>query len=509
MPFSGNSIAPNKTGSRQGSKTSLAFFIDYKFISSISQIIILGFLYGKTLAPGLTWANGGTDGGDLISAAFVQGVAHPGGYPLYLLLAQVFQSVIPGNLAFRTNLMSLACMILAVLFVNFTAYHHLRGKPFDGLAAWSASLAFGIAPLVWSQAVITEVYALQTLLTAIILYQSLSVGSIWNNDLCRGFIAGLSLGNHLTSVFLLPLLLWDGNAPCINLKRCLGRRLSGLLSGSLIYVLLPLWASGQPPVNWGNPVTLPAFLSLLSGRIYQSNFTDLYALDRLRGLAGILIAQTGLPGLFVAAFHIFSGWKTLKENAPLPWVFLAYSLFSLFYGTADSYVYLIPSVMVLFLWIAAGLQEIIQILASRWSFAWILIAALVILVLTVQIMQIFPSVDASHDTRAEDFGQRMMQILPEKAIVFTVDDEATFSLWYFCFGLHQRADLIVVAQGLLNFNWYRETLQSTYPDLRIPERGNITPAALSAANPERPYCPSVDHQVIQVSCSRGLDSELP
>jgi len=39
-------------------------------------------------APGLTWKNGGDDGGDLAIAAKLLGIAHPTGYPLYLLLAQ-------------------------------------------------------------------------------------------------------------------------------------------------------------------------------------------------------------------------------------------------------------------------------------------------------------------------------------------------------------------------------------------------------------------------------------
>ncbi len=43
-------------------------------------------VYGMTLAPGLTWANSGADGGDLITAAATGGVPHPTGYPVYLLL---------------------------------------------------------------------------------------------------------------------------------------------------------------------------------------------------------------------------------------------------------------------------------------------------------------------------------------------------------------------------------------------------------------------------------------
>lgn len=50
----------------------------------VSAAIFLVFLF--SLAPGLTWAHQGADGGELVTAAVVNGVPHPPGYPLYMLL---------------------------------------------------------------------------------------------------------------------------------------------------------------------------------------------------------------------------------------------------------------------------------------------------------------------------------------------------------------------------------------------------------------------------------------
>jgi hypothetical protein len=73
-------------------------------------------VYLSTIAPGLTWANNGSDVGDYISAAATSGIAHPTGYPFYLLLARLFQFLPVGSLAFRTNLLSaFAVMSAAVL----------------------------------------------------------------------------------------------------------------------------------------------------------------------------------------------------------------------------------------------------------------------------------------------------------------------------------------------------------------------------------------------------------
>ena len=49
--------------------------------------LLLG-VYLSTLAPGLTWANSGSDGGDLITAARTGGIAHPTGYPWRVALPQ-------------------------------------------------------------------------------------------------------------------------------------------------------------------------------------------------------------------------------------------------------------------------------------------------------------------------------------------------------------------------------------------------------------------------------------
>src|SRR6188768_2320149 len=76
-------------------RSSLSFFIRMheKHIYRLILAVILALCYSVTMAPGLSWANGGADGGDLIAAAATNGVAHPSGYPLYLLLARVFQLI--------------------------------------------------------------------------------------------------------------------------------------------------------------------------------------------------------------------------------------------------------------------------------------------------------------------------------------------------------------------------------------------------------------------------------
>jgi len=96
-------------------------------------------------------------------------------------------------------------------------------------------------------------------------------------------------------------------------------------------------------------------------------------------------------------------------------------------------------------------------------------------------------VDASKDLRAEMFGNQIIYDVPKDALVFVKGDQAIFSLWYFHFALHHRPDLIVVAEELLHFDWYQETLRDTYPFLNIPVPFPWS-QNIADANPSHPVC---------------------
>ena len=77
-------------------------------------------LYVSTLAPTLTWGwnDTGVDGGELLAAANTLGVAHPPGYPTYILLLKGFATLVPvGDFAYRGNLLSAVLASLSVALV--------------------------------------------------------------------------------------------------------------------------------------------------------------------------------------------------------------------------------------------------------------------------------------------------------------------------------------------------------------------------------------------------------
>lgn len=441
-----------------------------------------------TLAPGLSWANGGADGGDLITAAAINGVPHPTGYPLYMLLAKLFQWLPVGELAFRTNLLSALCTILAALLLYQTVSYINKEKKYADLSSVIAALLFGLSPLVWSQAVIAEVYGLQSLLTIGIFYQTIRMGGKPYQDLLRGFLFGLALGNHITTIFLLPLLLLDAQQFRVSQKSHLLIRFFGLLAGAAVYLILPIRAAQQPVINWFNPVNFTSFFQLISGQIYQTYFSFNYIIDHARAWAGVLVENFSIPGIVIGIFSLLDSEINKSEKLLAFWIFCVYGLFALFYVSYDSYIYLIPTILAFSIWIGLGINSLITYFMDRWRRAgWIMIL-LIVLFFFLRINSTIPKVNASNDDRAELFGQTVMDKVPENALVFTKDDQTTFALWYFHFALEKRSDINVIAEGLLGFEWYRQSLRSTYPDLKIPELSNLSAYHLTLKNPNNPYC---------------------
>jgi hypothetical protein len=81
-----------------------AFGFSSKPWAGISLFLLTFLVYLKTLAPGVF----GFDSAELATGVFTQGIVHPPGYPLYLLIGKLFTFLPIRDVAYRLNLMS-AC----------------------------------------------------------------------------------------------------------------------------------------------------------------------------------------------------------------------------------------------------------------------------------------------------------------------------------------------------------------------------------------------------------------
>src|SRR5437763_902312 len=160
-------------------------------------------LYSFTLAPTVTLV----DSGELILAAKTLGVAHPPGFPLYVLLAHFFTWLPIGSVAARVNFASalfaalaaaMLTLVLAEILLSLDALPFIKDKskkaerkakkPSPGIERradnssrferWVIYVApcimtwllFAFSRTLWAYASITEVYTLNTLLIAVIFF---------------------------------------------------------------------------------------------------------------------------------------------------------------------------------------------------------------------------------------------------------------------------------------------------------------------------------------------------
>jgi len=442
--------------------------------------------YMLTLAPDITWAHDGGDGGDLIAAVATGGVPHPPGYPTYLLLATPWARLPLGNLAWRLNLFSAFAAAgaagLTALTVARMAELARYSPHMANVAGGGAGLALAFSPLLWSQAVIAEVYALGALFAALLVFFG---GATTRDCPYRAAVWGAAMGLALGAQ---PLLILFG----LLTPLVLGRRGQswtraglGFLAGLSVFVVLPIRARSGAPVNWGDASTLNGFWWLVSAQLYHGYAFALPLSSlgaRLVAWASLLARQFTPVG---ALFAVWGFWQLFKLQRGLALAMLAmfagWSVFAVGYNTTDSYVYLVPALVVGAVWLGVGLAEVLG--RAKWHLVLQLVVALALPL--AELLLGWSAVDVHTDRAAVIFGQTILEQAPPNAVLLTAQDRHTFTLWYFHYARGQRPDVTVVDRDLLAMSWYR-TVVAHETGLRDLVAATDPLAILTAS--ERPMC---------------------
>ena len=450
-------------------------------------------VYVATLAPGLTFEHSGVDGGDLIAAARTLGVPHPSGYPTYTLLAWLVSHLPMGTVAYRVNLLSALCAGVTGGLACLSAQILLAGSRHRLALSAATGLTLAFSSLLWSQAVIAEVYAMLALFAALLLWLVLSWRQIGGDVRLglAGLVMGVGLGNHLSLVFALPallVLLWPKRRKWLRAKVLIPA--AGLfLAGLCVYVYLPLAASRHPAVNWGDPQTWDRLWWVVSGGPYHSYAFSLGLSQipgRIAAWIGLLGDQFGWWGLILVVAGIWgwcqdAGGKQRQSGQLLAVAFLAWGLpaglYALFYSTTDSYVYLLPLLVPLALAWGKGADYVLQ-LAQRLGPLWRRAALAILLLLPLGSLALhWQAADLSHDRTAHTYMQQILDGAAPGALIVAQGDRPTFALWYGLYADRQRPDLAVVCGPLLAYPWYRDQIRQLYPELVVPDPSSSSVAA--------------------------------
>jgi hypothetical protein len=482
----------------------------------VSLVAISFALYLSTLAPTLTWGwnDTGVDGGELLAAANTFGIPHPPGYPTYTLLLKTFATLVPlGDFAYRGNLLSSILAAASVFTVYWAALRLCRSIKPDApwaLAVIGAALGgavFAASPLFWSQAVITEVYALNALFAGalLLLASSMALGqpsrqavgarSTTMKLALFGFLLGIGLGNHLTLLAVaVPLLYWLWSA--LGLRRLASPWMIGaFLVGVAVYAYLPIRAAQSPPINWGNTDTLRGAVWMLSARPYQEYLFGVTAGSipiRLLSWTELAFNQFNPLGLFLGLLAV----GPLRSRAPRFFVaslasMALISIYAIMYNSVDFEVLMVPVFLLFSVWVGVGFFWItstwVRDFASsqrdspRWGVR--VLASHQVLVLSILGFTLLPltsvilnygSQNLSGDYRAFDHASGIMNAVPDGSVVLSNREKNVFSLWYMRYVEQPERDVAVIAVPLMQFDWYLRDIHRLFPE-SIPAMDGMDP----------------------------------
>lgn len=408
-------------------------------------------VYLLTLAPSLSWSHYGADGGDFIAAAAAGRMPHPPGFPLYMALARVAVLLPVGNPAWRLNALSALMAAGAVALTAAT----LQLRRFSLWVVIVTALTMGFAPLLWSQALITEVYTTAAFFVALALFfetrglqreqpEAFSVGMAW----------GLATSVHATLVLLAPL--WFA-APSIWKSR--GRTISPVLRllagfgiGLLPYALLPLLGSWPQP--WGDMRTVMGWWDVVSARLYWGYAFGLPPAEwpqRLFVWAVLFVRQFTPLGPLLGLVGMVERWRQSRWRLAGHMVACGVVMTLAFgYSTPDSHVYLVPLFPIAALLFGEGMAFVTQRGMPGWAG---LVLPLILLLWN------WSALDVHRDYAAMDWLGRTLDRTPEHAVVVTMrDDGHLFALWYAQEALGMRRDVLVIDRDLWWQQSYRQFL---------------------------------------------------
>jgi hypothetical protein len=418
-------------------------------------------LYLRTLAPELL----GGDSGELQFAAWRFGLAHPTGYPLYLLMGGTWQrlwAAMGVSPATALNAFSAVTGAVAVSGLYAVMVRWLPGnKAGRGrAAALFTSLLFAANPTFWSQNLIAEVYALNALFIIGIFIgaQSLAGSQTPKRALLVFGLAGLALTHHRTSLFILPglgLVYWLWDRSFWKRPATVFGILAALALPQLLYLYIPL-RSGPDASPWlyqrldGDVLALydnswRGFQDFVTGKVFAVSFLGWDgAIARVTEAWHLWLVHFTWPGLLLVLLGLAClvrqrSWTVLLLTGPMA---LLLQIFNLFYGIGDIYVFYIPLYLTGAIWAGFGawwaissadrmLSRFLGTARSVQGMAYILMTVVLAALPAFLLVTYFPQVDRSEVRQARATWEQILAAgLPADAMLISNDRDEIVPLYY-------------------------------------------------------------------------------
>jgi hypothetical protein len=401
-------------------------------------------LYIRTLAPDILTA----DNGEFQLIAANLGVAHPPGFPLYTMLANLMTKLpIGSTAAYLVNLFSALNSTLALTAV-YVAVIKLTNRI---LPAAAATFILATATTFWAQATtanirsMTAFFAALIFLMLVLFYTETKKDS--PNDADRylilfALILSLGVTHHASLLFLgliaiIFLLIVDHSI--LRSPSRWWRPVLAFLVGLLPLLYFPLRANAD--VRGASPAlaTIQGFLEHALATGFRGDlFVYLepqFFLERLRIMVNVLTFQFS-PGLVLIA--VFALVLLVWQEWRLAFLFggsaFLFTLITATYRAPQTVEYMLPAYVALALVLGTGFGGVHdRQLPSRnpiWPSLTYLLPALIFVMAINQLATRFESYSRlSQDTTARDYANKTLLTAPENALLLANWHWAT-PLWY-------------------------------------------------------------------------------
>ena len=220
---------------------------------------ISAVVYILTIEPTVSF----WDCGEFILSAFKLQVGHPPGAPLFLMIGRIATLFAGGDtskVAMTVNILSAICSAFAIMFLFWTITHLVRKvlskgsdietKHFPAIfgSGIIGALAYTFSDTFWFSAVEGELYAISSLVTALVFWGMLK----WEEEADKpyagrwiiliAYIMGLGLGIHRLNLLVLPALVFVFYFKKyeVTIKGLIKTTIAAvLILWSLVFILLP------------------------------------------------------------------------------------------------------------------------------------------------------------------------------------------------------------------------------------------------------------------------------
>lgn len=511
-------------------------------------------IYLITLAPSVVEI----DSGELATVQATLGIAHPTGYPLFTIIGHLFSLLpLPFSKIYQLNLLTAMWCALAVWMFVYTSKYLLdnlgdsnskpalsktskreKSKTINNkinngiisedkkvIASVAGGLVLAFSKTFWLQSTSVEVYSLHLFLitTAIFfLLKSYFHKTSENKKFYKSpwilFAISLALcfSNHMTSILILP-----GAAYLYFIKYKFNKK-SLIQIGWMLLVLvpiilllysyLPVRASQNPALNWGNPVDLERFIRHVSGKQYQVwLFSSTASAEKQLTYFINELPKEFTLGLIVILIGLFSSFKYSKKIFTFFAItFLTTVLYSINYDINDIDSYFLLAYISLSFFAVFGIAKFIKGFDLRKN-SFKLSLSLIGMILLAHIYITYPDVNQNDNYAFKDYTKALINSTDKNSVILSYQWDYFISpSYYFQLVEGFRKDVKIVDKELLRRSWYYHQLQTDHPGLLSGAENEVNNFLKAVAPFERDeeYDPSVIENAYQAFMTKLVSSNI-